>query len=121
MKTILKLEEAIMFVASLFIFQTMNLSWWWFAGFILLPDLSMVGYLFNTKAGAFLYNLFHHKGVAVIIGLAGLYLSSLPLEFTGLLLFAHACMDRTFGYGLKYENGFRFTHLGTIGKEAVSS
>lgn len=121
MKTTLKLEEAIMFAACLFIFHTMDLSWWWFAGCILLPDLSMVGYLINTKAGAFLYNFFHHKGVAVIIGLAGFYFSSLPMEFTGLLLFAHASMDRMFGYGLKYENGFRFTHLGIIGKEPVSS
>jgi hypothetical protein len=25
-------------------------------------------------------------------------------------------MDRMMGYGLKYNEGFKFTHLGTIGK-----
>lgn len=29
--------------------------------------------------------------------------------------FPHAAMDRIFGYGLKYEKGFKYTHLGEIG------
>lgn len=117
MKILLKIEEAMMFLLALFFFHHLDLSWWWFIGCILLPDLGMIGYLFNAKAGAFLYNLFHHKGVAVVIGIAGFYLQHVPLEFTGIILFAHAAMDRMFGYGLKYEQGFRFTHLGIIGKE----
>jgi hypothetical protein len=86
-----------------------------FIAFILLPDISMVGYALNPRAGAFSYNFFHHKGVAVAIGLIGFNLDSLWLEFTGLILFAHASMDRMLGYGLKYEQGFRYTHLGEIG------
>ena len=35
----------------------------------------------------------------------------------GIILFGHSSMDRFFGYGLKYENGFKFTHLGEIGKK----
>lgn len=31
-------------------------------------------------------------------------------------LFSHSAMDRIFGYGLKHENGFKFTHLREIGK-----
>jgi hypothetical protein len=31
-------------------------------------------------------------------------------------MFSHAAFDRMLGYGLKYEQGFRHTHLGTIGK-----
>lgn len=41
---------------------------------------------------------------------AGLYFSTAWTTFTGILLFAHASLDRIFGYGLKYEQGFKFTH-----------
>jgi hypothetical protein len=118
MKTLLKLEEAVLFTGCLLIFPYLGLSWWWFAGCILLPDLGMAGYLINTKTGAWLYNLFHHKGVAVVVGLLGIYVHHPMVQFAGLILFAHASMDRMLGYGLKYEQGFQYTHLGLIGKQA---
>ena len=36
----------------------------------------------------------------------------------GILLFAHSCFDRVWGYGLKYTDSFQHTHLGKIGKDA---
>lgn len=32
-----------------------------------------------------------------------------------LILAVHIALDRTLGYGLKHESGFRDTHLGRIG------
>jgi hypothetical protein len=32
----------------------------------------------------------------------------------GLIWTAHIGMDRALGYGLKYQNGFEFTHLGRL-------
>ncbi|ASZ15027.1 DUF4260 domain-containing protein [Chitinophaga pendula] len=117
MKRILQLEEVGMLLLALFLFQQQSpYSWWLFAACILLPDLSMLGYLGGNKAGAFLYNLLHHKGIAILVYLAGNYLESDPLLFAGLILFAHASMDRIFGYGLKQLTGFHDTHLGKIGK-----
>jgi hypothetical protein len=116
MKKILRLEEAAMFAAAVMFFPKLGISWWWFTGCILLPDLSMLGYLVNAKVGAYTYNLFHHKALAIIIGVAGIFFNSVILAFIGLILFAHASMDRSFGYGLKYEDGFNSTHLGMIGK-----
>jgi len=85
---------------------------------ILAPDLSMLGYLAGNKAGAVCYNLVHHKGAAILIYLAGLYMRNETLEFAGLILFGHSSMDRGMGYGLKYFSGFQDTHLGKIGKAA---
>jgi len=34
-----------------------------------------------------------------------------------IILFGHSSMDRIFGYGLKTNQGFKFTHLGTIGNK----
>jgi hypothetical protein len=114
MNTILRLEELAMFGLSLFGFTLLDISWWWYAGCILLPDVGMVGYLHNSRTGAYAYNLFHHKGIALLIYSAGIYFHNDPLLFAGIILFSHASMDRMLGFGLKYEKGFRYTHLGEL-------
>lgn len=95
-----------------------QISFWWWPFLFLSPDLGMAGYLINAKTGAITYNLFHHKGIAAALIISG-FLFHLPLVFfIGLLLFAHAAFDRLAGYGLKYTDGFKHTHLGRIGKPA---
>ena len=116
MKTILKLEAAALFVLGIFLSNRLNFDWWWFLALILAPDLSMIGYLFGNKSGAFLYNVFHHKGIALLIYALGYYLSIENIQLAGIILFSHLAMDRILGYGLKYEKGFKYTHLGEIGK-----
>lgn len=116
MKTIIKLEEAALFILGIFLFNRLNFEWWWFLVLILAPDLSMLGYLFGNKSGAFFYNVFHHKGNALLVYALGCYLSIETIQLAGIILFAHSAMDRIFGYGLKYEKGFKYTHLGEIGK-----
>jgi hypothetical protein len=116
MKTILKFEEIGLFILGIYLFSILNYQWWWFLVLILAPDFSMIGYIFNNKSGAFLYNVFHHTGVAVLVFILGCYLKIEPLQLIGIILFSHASMDRIFGYGLKYEKGFKYTHLGEIGK-----
>ncbi len=116
MKTIIKFEELAMVVLGIYLFSLLPYPWWLFLALIMAPDIGMLGYLFNDRAGAISYNIFHHKGLALTIYLVGIYLS-LPLcQLTGIILFSHASLDRIFGYGLKYDKGFKFTHLGEIGK-----
>ncbi len=118
MKNLLKLEEAAMFLLAMLMFQQQTeYPWWLFAACLLLPDLSMIGYTAGPKTGAYLYNFFHHKGVALMVYFIGVYFINDVLEFIGIILFAHSCMDRVFGYGLKFITGFSDTHLGKIGKK----
>ncbi len=122
MKTTLKLEEFLMLLLGIFFFSILNLSWWWFLAFFLAPDLGMIGYAFGNKTGAAVYNLCHHKGVAITLGVIGYFLNDQILMVTGIILFSHASFDRVLGYGLKYDKGFKYTHLGEIGnKKAVSN
>ena len=116
MKTIIKLEEVGLFILGIYLFSLLNYQWWWFLVLILAPDFSMLGYIVNNKVGALSYNLFHHKGIAVLLYLIGCYLEIEILQLVGVILFSHSSMDRMFGYGLKYEQGFKYTHLGEIGK-----
>lgn len=116
MKALLKLEEAALFLLGIYFFSQLDYAWWWFLVLLLAPDFSMIGYAFGNKAGAWTYNFFHHRGVAILLYLGGVYYSNQLLQLIGVIWFAHSSMDRMFGYGLKYENGFKFTHLGEIGK-----
>ncbi|MNL14702.1 hypothetical protein D3C87_1356570 [compost metagenome] len=116
MKTIIKLEELGLFILGIYLFSFLNFEWWWFLVLILVPDLSMLGYIFGNKSGAFFYNIFHHKGVAILVYILGCYLKIELFQLIGVILFSHSSMDRMFGYGLKYESGFKYTHLGEIGK-----
>ncbi|QLE01020.1 DUF4260 domain-containing protein [Galbibacter sp. BG1] len=116
MKTSLKIEEFFMMLLGMFLFSKLSLSWWWFLGLFFAPDLGMIGYVFSEKTGAFTYNLLHHKGVTLILYFMGAVINSEILLFIGILLFAHASFDRMFGYGLKYSDDFKNTHLGKIGK-----
>lgn len=115
MKTVIKLEEVMMFVLGIYLFNLLDYAWWWFLVLLLAPDIGMLGYVMGNKVGAFTYNLFHHKGVAILVYLTGMYLSMPICQLIGIILFAHSSFDRSLGYGLKYEKGFKFTHLGEIG------
>ncbi len=115
MKNILKLEELAEFLLAIVAFSNLEYSWWYFPALLLLPDLSMVGYLANTTVGAVMYNFFHHKALAISVGLVGLLLSNQMIMLAGIILFAHSAMDRILGYGLKYSDSFKNTHLGKIG------
>jgi len=43
-----------------------------------------------------------------------------PLTLSiALIWLAHIGIDRALGYGLKYETGFTYTHLGRIGAAAM--
>lgn len=124
MKTILKLEELGMFLGCIAVLYIQQVNWWWYLLLFLGPDISMLGYLAGDKIGAYCYNLFHHKSIAIIVFVLGLMIQ-VPGDIAnkdwlinlGIILFGHSSMDRFFGYGLKYENGFKFTHLGEIGKK----
>ncbi len=118
MKTVLKLEEALMFVLGIYLFNQLDYAWWWFLVLILTPDIGMIGYFFGNKTGAMVYNIFHHKGIGIFIYLMGASFLDMPiLKLCGIIIFSHSALDRMLGYGLKYDKGFKFTHLGEIGKD----
>jgi hypothetical protein len=101
-------------------------GWWWvpLATFLVF-DLSMLGYLRSTVAGAALYNLVHNYAFPALAGLTALVTeSAFPSASTAVGVLAcawafHVGVDRALGYGLKLPDAFRHTHLGHIGKAPV--
>ena len=118
MKTVVRFEEFGIFLFSIYLFSTLAYQWWLFPLLLFVPDISMIGYLKDTKVGAFIYNLFHFRAFALILYVLGIYLSLSVVSLIGIVLFAHSSLDRAFGYGLKFADRFGHTHLGMIGSNA---
>ena len=113
-KFFLRLEGVVLLVASLVLFSSTHQHWWWVPVLLFLPDLFMVGYLRSTESGAMLYNLGHSYLLPVLLALSA-WRSDRPLLLAiGLIWLAHIGMDRALGYGLKYGDNFKHTHLGSL-------
>lgn len=116
MKSLIQLEELAMLGISIYVLCFLKARWWIYPLLLLGPDISMLGYVAGSKAGAICYNLFHHKAIAIVVFLAGFVNQANSLEIIGLILIGHSSMDRMLGYGLKNFTGFQFTHIGQIGR-----
>ena len=117
---LLRVEGLVVFIAALFANSRWGLGWGTFALYFLVPDVSFLGYLAGSRVGAFTYNLAHSYLSAIICLMAGLLLPAPVFLATGIIWCAHIGFDRALGYGLKYSQGFSYTHLGLIGKHAAS-
>ena len=95
MHTTIKIEEFAEFTLGIFLFSQLS---------------------YDTKVGAIVYNLFHHKAIGIVFIILGMLFWGELYTLVGVILFSHSAMDRMFGYGLKYADSFKNTHLGKIGK-----
>ena len=108
---LLRLEGTFAAVAGLYLYTNIGASWWLFAALILTPDISFLGYIKDTKFGARCYN-----GVHTYIAPAILWGGLTALNITvarelALIWMIHIGLDRMLGYGLKYADAFKHTHL----------
>jgi len=115
-KLILRLEALAIFVAGVVAYLQLNGHPVWLVVLLLLPDLSMLGYLGGPRLGAWTYNVVHNLVLALVLLALGWTAALAPVALAGAVLMAHVGMDRALGYGLKLPTDFRDTHLGRIGR-----
>lgn len=118
MKKLLSLEELAQFVVVMYLlFQLpQHISAYWLLPAFFLPDAFAIGFLINNRVGAIMYNLSHHKLIALLFVAIGFFYAANNYLQIGYIMYAHICFDRTIGYGLKYIDNPSKTHLGFIGK-----
>ncbi len=116
-KLFLKFEGAVLFASSLFLFNSTHQHWWWVPALLFVPDIFMIGYARSTKHGALIYNIGHSYLLPVSLTLYGLHSHRPFVIGIGLIWLAHIGMDRVLGYGLKYDDDFKHTHLGDLGRK----
>ena len=117
---LLRLEGFAVAVLTFVLYARTGASWWLFAALWLAPDLSMLGYLYRPCWGARVYNAAHTyvvPGVLVCLALLPGSKAQLPIA---LIWINHIGIDRLLGYGLKYSNGFGWTHLGRLGQRKTA-
>ena len=116
MRILLRLEGAAAFAAALALYGHSGFSWPAFA-LLFLTNLSMLGYLANSRTGANSYNLVHTYIAAVALSLAGFFggvpVTSLPAVSFGLPISASTGRSAT---ASNTPSEFDNTHLGGIGR-----
>lgn len=108
---LLRVEALGVLAAACAAYAHQGYSWQTFAIYFLAPDLSMLGYVFGARYGAALYNTVHSYVLPALIGTAGLALKQELALIVAIIWFAHIGFDRALGYGLKYPDAFRHSHL----------
>ncbi|SDS20058.1 DUF4260 domain-containing protein [Opitutus sp. GAS368] len=116
-RTWLRLEGLAVLLCTLPAYRYFHLPWLWFSLLLLAPDLAALGYLAGSRVGAWAYNLAHFYAFALTMVALGLLTGQRVELGLGLIWCAHIGFDRALGYGLKSPAGFRFTHLGKIGRD----
>jgi hypothetical protein len=108
---LLRIEGVAMFGLAAFFYGRAHFGWGWYALLFLAPDLSILGYLANGRAGAALYNLVHTSTVPLCGLLVAMALPAPRIVPFVLIWISHIGFDRLLGFGLKYPTKFRDTHL----------
>jgi hypothetical protein len=117
-RTLLRLEGLTLFAGMTSLYGFLGGLWWLYAILFFAPDLSFLGYLAGPKIGAWVYNAMHSTVVPMAMLTVGFGFAPPLVLSLALIWLAHIGFDRALGYGLKYQAGFGFTHLGRIGREA---
>jgi hypothetical protein len=116
LRLLLRLEGLALCAGAVLLYACSGSSWLLFAVLLLAPDLSFLGYLAGPRVGAVCYNVLHTTMGPLALGVAGSILAWPAAVAVALIWLAHIGIDRALGYGLKYDAGFAFTHLGRIGR-----
>ncbi|WP_336326553.1 DUF4260 domain-containing protein [Halovenus sp. HT40] len=112
-RILLRLEGLTVFALALAAYFTLGGPIWLLAVLALAPDLAMVGYLGGPRVGSYCYNAVHTYTAPLVLGSAALWADSRIALLVALIWAGHIGADRLVGYGLKFESGFKDTHLST--------
>ncbi|WP_020620705.1 DUF4260 domain-containing protein [Paenibacillus daejeonensis] len=110
-RQLIQIEGFVILALGTYLYFSQGYSWVVFLLLLFAPDVFMLGYAFNKKIGAYLYNAAHTFITPLLLVAAGLAFSTGFLIMIGLIWLVHIGMDRMFGYGLKYETDFKDTHI----------
>ena len=110
-RTFLRIEGLAVLGAALGGYFTLNGPIWLLVLLALAPDVSMIGYLAGPRLGSLSYNLVHMYTLPLALGALGFWGNVHTALLVALVWAGHIGADRFAGYGLKFESGFKDTHL----------
>ncbi len=116
-RDVMRWEGVALFVGTTLFYAFSGSPWQAYAILFFVPDLTFLAYLAGPRIGAAIYNAAHVSIGPMVLAMLGLVFAEPALGSVALIWLAHIGMDRALGYGLKYATGFRYTHLGRIGRD----
>ena len=118
-RDVMRWEGVALFVGTTLFYVFSGSPWQAYAILFFVPDLTFLAYLAGPRIGAVVYNAAHVTIGPMVLAMLGLVFAEPALGSVALIWLAHIGLDRALGYGLKYGTGFRYTHLGRIGRDAT--
>lgn len=112
-RVFLRIEGLTVLVLALAGYFTLGGPIWLLLVLALAPDLSMLGYLAGPRIGSVTYNVVHTYTLPLALGAFAVFADAQLAVLVALIWAGHIGVDRLFGYGLKFESGFKQTHLST--------
>jgi hypothetical protein len=109
----LRVEGLAALALALGAYLTLDGPLWLLVVLALAPDVSMLAYLGGPRVGSLGYNLAHTYTLPLALGGVGLWTDVRLAVLVAAVWAGHIGADRLVGYGLKFETGFRDTHLST--------
>lgn len=110
-QVLLRAEGVAALVLALILYAEVGRGWGLFAALFLVPDVSLLAYLLGKRLGAVAYNTVHTYTLPAALFAGGFVLERGLAMAVALIWAAHIGADRLLGFGLKYRDGFRPTHL----------
>jgi hypothetical protein len=110
---LLRLEGFVAMAVGCVVYQRLYPSHWgMFALLFLVPDVSLLGYLRSAgKGSAAFYNVVHCYVLPLALGWFAWYRGAALAGQVALIWLSHISFDRAAGYGLKFPEIFRYTHI----------
>lgn len=101
----------VVFLVMIYMYLIYEFSWIIFFVFFLVLDLLMLVYGINNYVGVKIYNVCYIYIIFILIVLIGVYFKIDIVIMIGLIWIVYIGMDWMFGYGLKYEMGFKDIYI----------
>lgn len=110
-RVLLRLEGLVLFGCAIALYVREDYSILALVVLFLAPDLSFVGLAGGPRVGAVAYDAAHTYVGPILLASVSAIVEWDTGVMLGLIWLAHIGIDRAIGYGLRYPDAFRDTHL----------
>ena len=110
-RALLRLEGVVLFACGIALYVREDYSILALVILFLAPDLSFVGLAGGPRVGAVAYDAAHTYVGPILLASVSAIVEVDAGVMLGLIWLAHIGIDRALGYGLRYPDAFRETHL----------
>lgn len=81
-----------------FLFVAAGVSWWWLPVLLILPEISLLAYVFGVRVAGRIYDIFHHSTLGFGLLIIGHFTGNIYLYMIGLGVLLNYYLQATMGW-----------------------